>query len=99
MLVRCTRLLSERGFVASEGSIPLLSANRKDKMKTLKEVFESNEKINIGYYWIIINGQKTIGYYEGEYHNDGSINTLPWQCVGSDEIFNNKQVKVIRPVQ
>ena len=29
----------------------------------------------------------TIAFFEGETYNDGSKNTMPWQIVGSDEIF------------
>jgi hypothetical protein len=60
-----------------------------------------------GYYWIKFRPDKrwpkeilkpTVGYYEGEIHDDGSPNTMPWQVVGSDEIFRNDQIDVIRRI-
>jgi len=40
--------------------------------------------IKKGYYWILFDGEITIGYNDGSGH-------LDWQVIGSDEIFNTEE--------
>ena len=47
-----------------------------------------------GYYWIKFNGEKTIGYFDGSEKYG-----YPRQIVGSDEIFTERAVKIIREVK
>lgn len=46
-----------------------------------------------GYYWVkLFNSPKpTIGYYDGS-------STYPWEVVGSDEIFTDREITVIAAV-
>lgn len=54
--------------------------------------------MKIGFYWVRFKDSKdrkwTIGYYEGEFYNDGSPMNYPWQVVGSDEIYTQNEVEV-----
>ena len=45
-----------------------------------------------------VSNKKTIGYYEGEIHKDGSKNTYPWEIVGCDEIIANKGIEVLKKI-
>ena len=44
-----------------------------------------------GYYFVFFpnEGIWTIGYYRGSTFDDGSPNKIPWEVIGSDEIFRD----------
>lgn len=62
-----------------------------------------------GYYWIRFKGEKEemIGYYnrdnsKGGYgeeeYSDGSKSSYNWEIIGSDEIYKNDKIEIIREV-
>jgi len=60
--------------------------------------FPDNDTITIGYY----DNSELIGEYGEEQYKDGSGQKgrcYPWTIVGSDEIFQNDEIKIIREVK
>ena len=52
----------------------------------------------IGYYWCkpsVWRESLMIVYYEGTIHGDGSKNTMPFQTIGSDEIYSLKDLGIL----
>ena len=45
-----------------------------------------------GYYWIEIDGKKTIGYCDGG-------KSLAWTIIGVEEIFDEEEIKVLKKIE
>lgn len=48
------------------------------------------DRISGAFYWIIVSGRKTVGFYE-------SPGKYPWQIVGSDSIFGESEIDSVGP--
>ena len=62
----------------------------------------NNDNLEKGYYWIKIGDEKTIGYYDGsidKMYNGSLISAMPWQIIGSDELYRNNELEVIKEVK
>ena len=54
-----------------------------------------------GFYWVrfVDEDEVTIGKFSGFAPlSDGSDNTYPWEVIGSDNIYKDKEIIVVAPV-
>lgn len=74
--------------------------NMKLKLSELRNIInEVSKQRSTGFYWVRLDGgDLTVGLYEGLMNSDGSMNTMPWSIVGSDEIFKENEIEVITAI-
>ena len=51
-----------------------------------------------GFYIIEVDNEITVGEREEDFHPDGSKNNMPWTILGTDEIFSDEFVRVIKKI-
>lgn len=63
-------------------------------MKSMKKLFEiSTSPKTAGFYWVRLNSRTvTVGY------RNVTSERYPWEVVGSDEIFEEREIEVIEKI-